>query len=112
MGSGKGRTRRAQSKATSNRTSINKVPSHPLEDEDGITRWYTDDGELHREDGPAVIRQDGSKEWWQYDQIHRVDGPAVERADGTKAWYQDDKPHRVDGPAVEYIPIINDLRAF
>ena len=33
--------------------------------------WYCDDGccngkELHRDDGPAVIYPDGSREWWRH----------------------------------------------
>jgi hypothetical protein len=30
----------------------------------GITRWYNEAGQLHREDGPAVILPDGGVEWW------------------------------------------------
>ena len=35
------------------------------------------DGYLHREDGPAVIYTDGSKEWWIRGNLHREDGPAA-----------------------------------
>ena len=30
---------------------------------DDSTKWYQNDM-LHKCDGPAVIRKDGSKEWW------------------------------------------------
>jgi hypothetical protein len=30
---------------------------------DGTQMWYRN-GELHREDGPAVIYADGHQEWW------------------------------------------------
>lgn len=44
---------------------------------------------LHRDDGPAVERLDGSREWWFLGRRHREDGPASEpsaRRDG--AWWQ------------------------
>jgi len=45
-------------------------------------------GKLHRDDGPAIIRADGSEEWYQHDKLHRDDGPAIIRADGSGEWYQ------------------------
>jgi hypothetical protein len=41
----------------------------------------------HREDGPAVERVDGTKEWFFYNKRHREDGPAIEHTDGSKKWY-------------------------
>ena len=35
--------------------------------------------------------------------LHREDGPAIERADGSKFWYKNNKLHREDGPAIEYV---------
>ncbi len=64
--------------------------------------WRNPQGNLHREDGPAVEYTDGTKEWFLDGQRHRLDGPAVEWADGTKAWWVDDQLHRLDGPAVEH----------
>ncbi|CAB4196751.1 hypothetical protein UFOVP1290_271 [uncultured Caudovirales phage] len=52
----------------------------------GNKYWYLE-GELHREDGPAVEYPDGTKEWWLEGKLHREDGPAVEYPDGTKEWY-------------------------
>ena len=57
---------------------------------------------LHREDGPAIERGDGLREWWQNGKLHRLDGPAIERPNGRKAWCRRGKLHRLDGPAVEY----------
>jgi hypothetical protein len=48
------------------------------------------------------IRSDGSKEWYLNGQLHREDGPAVEWPDGEKHWYLNGQHHRTDGPAVEY----------
>ena len=57
---------------------------------------------LHRKDGPAFERWNGSKEWWINGKLHREDGPAIEVSNGSKYWYLDGKLHRLDGPAVEY----------
>ena len=57
-------------------------------------------GQRHREDGPAIERVDGTKEWYQNDVQHREDGPAWEGADGSKHWFINGKLHREDGPAV------------
>lgn len=56
-------------------------------DEHDNTFWRLPNGQCHREDGPAIERADGTKEWWRNDERHREDGPAIEYADGTKAWY-------------------------
>jgi hypothetical protein len=46
---------------------------------------------LHRLDGPAVERANGSKSWFVDGKRHRLDGPAVEDANGDKAWWVDGK---------------------
>lgn len=66
-----------------------------------IFKYWTNNGQLHREDGPAVERPNGHKEWYLYGKRHRKDGPAVEHANGSKEWYLNGKLHREDGPAVE-----------
>ena len=73
-------------------------------DEEGNTRWYKDAKckVFHRENGPAIERADGHKEWWQCGQRHRIDGPAIEWYDGDKSWWQNGQRHRTDGPAIEY----------
>ena len=46
----------------------------------------------------------GAQEWrLPSDQLHRVDGPAITRPDGTEFWFQHGKRHRVGGPAVTYL---------
>jgi hypothetical protein len=84
-----------------------------------------EDGQYHREDGPAIIHTCGTmfwflngkrhregglaaiymphetKEWYLNDRLHREDGPAVELYDGSKYWYINGKRHREDGPAIE-----------
>ena len=68
----------------------------------GTRRYYNHANQLHREDGPAVIQRDGSKEWYLNGELHREDGPAIEYSDGAKCWYRNGKLHREDGPAVIY----------
>ena len=55
-------------------------------DDDGDRYWYFN-GNLHREDGPALEYSDGSREWYLNGLRHREDGPAIEHADGTRYWY-------------------------
>lgn len=40
----------------------------------------------HREDGPAIELDDGSKFWCMNDDLHREDGPAIE-SDGHRDWF-------------------------
>lgn len=53
---------------------------------------WLNNGELHREDGPAVRRKCGygsavAKYWYIKGRQHRTDGPAVEYPDGDKHWF-------------------------
>ena len=57
-------------------------------DDNGSRCWYLN-GEIHRENGPAVETYDGSRYWWLNDKQHREDGPAIEYADGSRCWYLD-----------------------
>ena len=67
----------------------------------GVIYWKVNE-QLHREDGPAIERANGDREWYQHDKRHRLDGPAVENANGTLEWWRDGNRHRDDGPAVEH----------
>jgi hypothetical protein len=70
------------------------------------------DGYRHRVEKPAIIYNNGTKEWWRNNKRHRLDGPAlVYKADTTNyhiiqdnynEWWLDGKRHREDGPAIEY----------
>ena len=68
------------------------------------TFWHSDSEMtiLHRENGPAVERASGIKEWWLNGQRHREDGPAAEYSDGGKEWWLNHMLHRENGPAIEY----------
>ncbi len=67
-------------------------------DENGTQRWYQH-GKLHRNDGPAIIYANGSQAWYQYGKWHRDGGPAFIGSDGSQEWYQHGKLYRDDGPA-------------
>jgi hypothetical protein len=44
-------------------------------------------GELHREDGPAVTLPDGTEFWLKEGSLHRTDGPAVIQSNSKKQWW-------------------------
>lgn len=55
-------------------------------DEFGTRRYFNHAGQLHREDGPAIIFPYGGQMWFQNGKLHRTGGPAIERNDGTMHW--------------------------
>jgi len=75
---------------------------------DGIRRWFVDN-ELHREDGPAVVMDNGSEFWFKDGKRHRIGGPAAIVPSGIngdnesgEGWYLDGVSHRLDGPSTTY----------
>ncbi len=59
-----------------------------VRDDNGTVSYYNATGELHRLNGPAVTRPDGTKVWYQNGQLARDDGgPAVEWASGQQEWW-------------------------
>jgi hypothetical protein len=56
-------------------------------DEFGTTFWFNSQGQLHRENGPAIEYADGSRVWCQNGKVHRVDGPAIEYGDGSVEYW-------------------------
>jgi hypothetical protein len=63
-------------------------PQYILKNDNG-TFYFSDKKmtKLHREDGPAIERPNGTKSWYLNGKLHREDGPAIERPNGTKFWY-------------------------
>ena len=55
----------------------------------GVIRYKNHLDQLHRVHGPAIICDDGSKEWYLDGNRHRTDGPAVIRSDGQQQWCLD-----------------------
>lgn len=68
---------------------------------DGVIKWFKN-SKLHKEDGPAIIRENRTKEWFLNGIRHREDGPAIMFSDGTDYWYLNGERHREDGPAIEH----------
>ena len=64
-------------------------------------RWKNGKGELHREDGPAVVFVTGTTYWYLNNKCHREDGPAIDHSNGTTYWYLNGQRHRENGPACE-----------
>ena len=50
-------------------------------------KFWSLNGKLHREDGPAIEWANGYKSWYLNDKRHREDGPAIEVANGDKSWW-------------------------
>lgn len=71
-----------------------------LIDNEGV-KWYYN-GKLHRDDGPAQILTDGTQFWYRYGRKHRNGGPATIYASGGQRWLLNGKYHREDGPAIIY----------
>ncbi len=71
--------------------------------DNGVEKWYFA-GKLHRVGGPAETHPNGSEKWYTNNQLHRENGPAVTKIKDGKIilqeWYEHDKLHRLDGPAV------------
>lgn len=91
----------------------------PMFEGDATYEEYRFRGNLHRDDGPALIEGDSevwyrhglehrdngpstvigdTREFRQYDRLHREDGPAIDGPDG-RHWYINGQAHREHGPA-------------
>ena len=53
----------------------------------GTVRWLDDEGQSHREDGPASVWPEGSQYWYRHGGYHFAHGPADLYADGRLVWY-------------------------
>jgi hypothetical protein len=60
---------------------------NPIINEFGTKKWFNSKGQLHRDDGPAIIFDSGAKVWFINGKFHRTDGPAFENSYGEKGWY-------------------------
>ena len=71
--------------------------------------WRDENGELHREDGPAFIQYYTfgpveTEQFFRFDEPHRISGPALIEyyPDGSieyEAFYLNGEYHRTDGPS-------------
>jgi hypothetical protein len=66
---------------------------------------WMQNGEYHRENGPAIKQPDGTEIYQQHGKRHRLDGPAfigpMKNEKHHKEWWVKGKLHRLDGPATE-----------
>ena len=49
--------------------------------------WENENGQIHREDGPAVEYANGSVSWYNQGDNHRDDGPAIVHSYGRHLYY-------------------------
>lgn len=65
----------------------------------GDQEWFQN-GKLHRENGPAKITKDGLEVWFKEGGVHRApeDGPAILRPDGTREWWVNNQRIRLEDP--------------
>lgn len=59
----------------------------------GYVEYRNENGECHREDGPAVEFFSGGKQWYINGKCHRIDGPAIITSNGKKYYYLNDKEY-------------------
>lgn len=67
-----------------------RVFNKPTGNIDGCKTWHMNDNPdmpLHRKRGPAVVRANGSKEWWLNGTLQRT-----QRPDGTLVVFEGGKP--------------------
>lgn len=54
--------------------------------------YYNSNGRRHRDnDQPAIIFANGSRYWYEDGELHRDNKPAIIRVDGYQAWYKGGK---------------------
>ena len=78
------------------------LPDMPAVIRSNGTVEYWKEGYLHRENGPAIQCLNGDYVYMQNGYTHREDGPAIKENNKLEYWVNN-KKHRIDGPAVEYI---------
>ena len=66
----------------------------------GTVTYRNASGQLHNENGPAVVYHNGDKSYYINGKRHNPDGPAVVGTDGYKLYLINGKLHNPNGPAV------------
>ncbi len=74
-------------------------------DEDGDIKYHNENGELHREDGPAYEDKHGYKVWLIKGKYHREDGPAFEYTDGDVEYWLNDIEYSKEDYEVEVVKL-------
>lgn len=79
------------------------TPPSRLEADDGSVTYVDQNGNYHRDDGPAIIQAaNGNKLWYHHGRLHRTDGPAIEYGNGDKSYLIHGRLHRDHGPAIDW----------
>lgn len=92
-----------------------KLNKKDLPPTDGVwkhssARWCSElNGLIHNSLGPAVVYDDGSKQWCVNGELHRLEGPAVEYADGDKEWWVSGKRVSEQGFSLAVISFLLDV---
>jgi hypothetical protein len=55
------------------------------------SKFHFLNGEIHREDGPAIEYFDGNWSWFDHGKMHRVSGPAAKVSESKYEWWLDGK---------------------
>ena len=71
--------------------------------DNGTIFYKNENGDFHREDGPAIICSDGRKYWYKNGKFHREDGPAEIWPNGTKMWWLNGEIYSFS----EWIKVVN-----
>lgn len=82
---------------------------NPQIDRFGTQKWYDDDGQLHRTDGPAELWPNGDQWWCCCGKMHRTDGPAEIWSDGDVEWWLNDK-HYTFGKWLEQVDVSDESK--
>ncbi len=76
---------------------MKKIKEYSKLNKQYYTIYLNEQGQLHREDGPAIEYDDCAKFWFLNGRRHREDGPACEWANGSREWYLEGKYYTEDG---------------
>lgn len=64
--------------------------------------FFDKNGLMHKENGPAVELEDGTRKFYCHGRLHNLNNPALERSDGSCFYYVHGRLHRDNNlPAVE-----------
>ena len=80
---------------------MTKTSQTPVRNDEENRYEYFDDlyRVWHREDGPALIYDDGCEYYYQNGLLHREGGPAIDSYPQAICYCRYGKLHRMDGPA-------------
>ena len=69
---------------------LNLKEANNQSDYSGFEEWIKVE-DIHRNNGPAVIKPNGEQQWHNNDKCHREDRPALIYANGKKRYFLEDE---------------------